>query len=395
MTEDVSLVQSDEALAELAARLGRARQVAVDTEFHGEKRYRPELLLLQFADDRGEPVAVDPLAVKSLEPLRGVMEDPAITKVMHSARNDISILRSELDCEIGNVFDTQLAAAFLGYGEQVSLAGLVEKLCGSRLRGSFSLSDWSMRPLSQEQLSYALDDVRYLISMHDTLSEQLRERGRTEWFRSEAASLTDSGTYSDCLPNVFRKVRSSGKVKRPGLPLLWALVRWREEVASRLDRPRHSVVRDSLLCRIAAMSPDSLKNLRRLRGLPSGFADTWGMEVVKIVKAARKSPPEDVPEVRRITSGPNTSARQDMLRIFLKQKSASMCIAPSLLLPRETAKALLADPPSSMDELMRREDISGWRREALGEDLVDLLNGRIALAMGRKPSGGLEFVRVD
>jgi ribonuclease D len=389
------LVDTDTALADLSERLGGSRLVAVDTEFHGEKRYRPELLLLQFADDSGDPVAVDPLSVGSLAPLRGIFEDSGITKVLHSARNDIAILRNVFGCEVRGVFDTQLAAAFLGYGEQISLASLIERLCGERFHGSFSLSDWSMRPLSEEQLTYALDDVRYLIRMHGILSRELESKGRAGWFRDEVSSLSDPGTYADSLVNVFLRARSSGKVRRTGLPMLWALVRWREGVASRLDRPRNSIVRDSLLCRIAVMAPDSVKSLGRLRGLPSGFAPTWGAEIVKVLRKARKSPPGDVPEVRQMSTGHNTSARQDVLRIFLKQKSASMRIAPALLLPRETARSLLADPPASMDDLMSRPDMTQWRKEALGEDLVDLLNGRMAMVMGKGPSGGLEFVRVD
>jgi ribonuclease D len=390
-----TLIDTDAALDELSGRLGRSRLVAVDTEFHGEKRYRPELLLMQFAADSGSPVAVDPLSVGSLAPLRGILEDPGITKVFHSARNDIAILRNELECEVNGVFDTQLAAAFLGYGEQISLASLIEKLCGERFHGSFSLSDWSMRPLSEEQLTYALDDVRYLVRMHGILSGELESKGRTGWFRDEASSLSDPETY-DCSPvNVFLRARSSGKVRRTGLPMLWALVKWREEVARRLDRPRNSIVRDSLLCRIAVMVPGSVKSLGRLRGLPTGFASSWGAEVVKVLEEAGKSPPADVPEVTQMSTGHNTSARQDVLRIFLKQKSADMRIAPALLLPRDTARSLLADPPSSMDDLMRRPDISQWRKEALGEDLVDLLNGRIAMVVGKGPSGGLEFVRAD
>jgi len=143
------------------------------------------------------------------------------------------------------------------------------------------------------------------------------------------------------------------------------------------------------------MAPDSVKNLRRLRGIPSGFAGSWGAEMVSVIAGLKNSPTDDVPEVRRLPTGPNTSARQDVLRIFLKQKSATMRIAPSLLLPRDMARLLLTDPPKSMKDFMKRSDIAHWRKEALGKELVELLNGRLALAMAGGASGGLEFVRVD
>ncbi len=395
MISESCLIDSEEALAALAERLGKAGVIAVDTEFHGEKRYWPELYLLQIADDQEEPVAIDPLSISSLAPLRGVMEDERITKVLHSARNDLSILRRVMECDVHNVFDTQVAAAFLGYGEQISLSKLIGKLCGNSSRSSFSLSDWSRRPLSEEQLAYALDDVRFLLRMHGILSRELECAGRTGWFRDEVAYLTDPRTYGESLEPAFRKAKSSGKVRKTNLPVLWALVKWREGIAKSQDRPRQRVVRDSQLCRIAAMSPTSVKNLQRLRGLPSGVVSRWGTEIVSEVARARDSPPRDVPEIQDTRPETGTSARQDVLRIFLKQKSSGMRIAPSLLLPRDIARSLLSDPPSSIEDLMERNDMADWRKEALGEELVDLLNGRIALSLDGDPALGITFVRVE
>jgi ribonuclease D len=395
MTPGFSLIDSDEALAALADRLSKADVIAVDTEFHGEKRFRPELYLLQIADDQEEPVAVDPLSISSLAPLREVMEDEGITKVLHSARNDISILRRKMECDVRNVFDTQVAAAFLGYGEQISLSNLIGKLCGNSSHSSFSLSDWSLRPLSGEQLEYALDDVRFLLRMHGMLSNELENAGRTGWFRDETASLSDPHTYDESLEPVFRKARSSGKVRRTCLPVLWALVKWREDIAKSQDRPRQRVVRDSQLCRIAAMSPTSAKNLRRLRGLSSEFVRSLGEEVVEEIAHAQTTIPLDMPEIQDKSSDTVVSARQDILRIFLKQKSSIMRIAPSLLLPGDTARSLLSNPPKSIGDLMAREEMANWRKEALGEELVALLNGKMALALDRDPALGITYVKVD
>jgi ribonuclease D len=395
MRKNPLLIDSDSGLNALSERLSRTDVIAVDTEFHGEKRYWPELLLLQLADEQEGPVAVDPLAVSDLDPLRSVMEDHGITKVFHSARNDLSLLMREIGCGIRNIFDTQIAAAFLGYGEQISLTRLIRKLCGNSSHSSFSLSDWSLRPLSEGQLDYALDDVRYLLQMYRTLSSQLDETGRTEWFADEIEALSDPSAYSISMVSVFRKARSAGKVKRRNLPVLWSLVRWREGIAQEKDRPRHSIIRDSQLCRIAAMSPSKPDSLQRLRGLPSGFVERYGSHVVDTVREAVESPPDDVPEIPDNHTEAGTSARQDILRIYLKQKSAMLGIAPSLLLPRETLRSLLAAPPATLDEFMNREDISGWRKKVLGEELMALLSGKMALALDCRPSRGITIVRIE
>ncbi len=395
MTPFRKLVETDEALSQVVERFSRTKIIAMDTEFHGERRYWPELLLIQIADDQEDPIAVDPLAVSNLAPLRRIMEDESITKVFHSARNDVSILRRELDCEIRQVFDTQIAAAFVGYGEQISLAKLVEKLCGNNSQSSFSLSDWSLRPLSDEQLDYALDDVRFLLEMHEKLSIRLEEMGRTEWFQTEVNRVSDPATYSQSIIPVFRKARSSGKTKRRSFPLLWTLVKWREENARKLNKPRQHIIRDSQLCRIATMAPSSEKILKRLRGLSSGFTGRWGSEVLAIVKDCIENPPSDVPVLPDYRNESGVSARRDILRIYLKQKSISMQIAPSLLMPGEAFRSILSDPPWTLDSLMARNELPEWSKKALGEEFIALLSGKLALVLDKDPSQGISFVKTD
>jgi ribonuclease D len=395
MTPFGKLVETDEALLQVVDRLSRSKTIAIDTEFHGEKRYWPELLLIQIADDQEDPIAVDPLAVSNLAPLRGIMEDESITKVFHSARNDVSILRREIDCEIRQVFDTQIAAAFVGYGEQISLAKLVEKLCGNNTQSSFSLSDWSLRPLSSEQLDYALGDVRFLLEMHGKLSTRLEEMERTEWFQVEVERISDPATYSQSIVPVFRKARSSGKTKRRSLPLLWALVKWREENARKLNKPRQNIIRDGQLCRIAAMAPSSEKTLKRLRGLSSSFTGRWGSEVLRVVKGCIENPPSDVPVLSDYRNESGASARRDILRIYLKQKSNSMQIASSLLMPGDAFRSILSDPPRTLGSLMARSELPEWSKNALGEEFIALLSGKLALVLDKDPSRGISFVKTD
>lgn len=387
-----TLVESREALTDLCNRLSRSPAVALDTEFHSERRFWPELFLVQLADTTGAWL-VDPLAVRDLSPLRALISDPAVVKVMHSSRNDIAILRKYLSCEFTGVFDTQLAAAFLGYGEQCSLYNLLQDVCGIRARKAFCLSDWSRRPLAPEQIEYALDDVRHLHGLHSKLSEQLARKGRSSWYELEAASLTEPGAYEVNLPEMYRRARSAGKLKKSGLPVLWALVKWREERAMEMDRPRAHIATDSMLARLATMSPTTADSLDRLRGLPSGFQARWGAEVLAVVRDALDSPPSDVPEipVRRPDGG--ASARADILRIYLKQKAHQLKIAPSLLLPRDFLEKLAALPRTAAVDCLRQGCLAGWRMEVLGDELEALLTGRMALVMGSGPAGGLKFIR--
>ncbi|HOF67236.1 MAG TPA: HRDC domain-containing protein [Candidatus Fermentibacter daniensis] len=369
--------------------------IAIDTEFHSERRFWPELFLVQIADRSG-PWAIDPLSVGDLAPLEPVLADPSITKVMHSARNDIAVLMRTLPGGIlENVFDTQIAAAFLGYGEQCSLHNLLLDACGIKSKKAFCLSDWSRRPLAGEQLDYALDDVRYLLDLHARLDADLKRKKRTDWYRHEALDLVRPESYEVSLPDLFRRARSTGKIKKSNLPVLWRLIGWRETRARGLDRPRQHIAPDSLLARLAVMSPTCRDSLERLRGLPSGFAGKWGEEVLEVVRNALSDPPGDVPEIRVQRSDGAASARADILRIYAKQKAGRLGIATSLLMPRELLDRLASARPGEKPEdiVSGDPDLCGWRLEVLGGEVFDLLSGKLALALNPTRSGGLRFVR--
>ncbi len=367
--------------------------VALDTEFHCEKRYWPDLYLIQLAAEGIGPVAVDPLAVKDLTPLAELFAAENVVKVLHSARNDLAILFNDIpDFTVNNLFDSQVAAAFLGYGEQISLVNLVHSVCGVKSRKKYSMSDWSARPLAEGQLDYALDDVRHLVQVYEKLSSELEKKGRVHWFRGESKSLTDSSTYSISRERLFSKARSAGKVKKANFPLLWRLVNWREETAIEMNRPRIYTARDHLLCRLAVLAPRKPDTIRSLRGLPGGFVEKHGEAVVAEVNRCIENPPSDVPRLRLPRHDWGYAARKDILRIFLKMKSKSLDLSPALLLPKDSFESILEDPPKNLDQLMTRKDLTDWRKEALGPELVDLLTGKLAMAL--KKGNSLKFVKV-
>jgi len=387
------LVSDQKTFDILIEEIRKRPSVAIDTEFHCEKRYWADLYLIQFAAEGVGPVAVDPLTITDLTSLAELFADESVVKILHSARNDLSILFHDINnFEVNNLFDTQVAAAFLGFGEQISLVNLVYDICGVKARKKYSMSDWSARPLAEGQLEYALDDVRYLIEVYENLYKLLKKKGRVRWLNDESKALVNSETYGINREKLFAKTRSSGKVKKPHFPLLWCLVNWREDLACGLNRPRYYVARDHLLCRLALLVPKKQETIHSLRGLPGGFVDKYGEDIVKIVENCQANPPTDIPKLSLSRHDWGYKARKDILRIFLKMKANDLEISPSLLLPKEDFETILCDPPTNYKKFMENTNLPSWRKEALGPDMVDLLSGKLALKL--KKGKSLKFVKV-
>lgn len=389
-----SVVSDDSGLKALIRDLETEDSIALDTEFHGEKRYWPDLYLIQISGSMG-PVAVDPLGIDDLSPLGKILESGSTVKIIHSARNDIEVLMHHLGIEFRSVFDTQLAAAFLGFSRQTSLSNIVKAECGVYPKKGHTLSDWSLRPLTDDQIQYALDDVRYLPEIYRNQVSRLREKGRLEWYQEEACSLVDPMTYNNSLKRIFRRIKSRSKIRQNRLSLLWALINWREEAARSINKPRNYVAKDYVIGAITAMAPGKLSSLSRLRGISDRFIGSWGEQLLEVVSSSMKDPDDDYPEIPSHHSRPGVSARRDILRIFLKQESCRLGISSELLLSKDLIYALAKDPPRSEDELYSIKELSGWRKEALGEDLVSLLKGELALKLNSSRGSGLDFIRVD
>jgi len=388
------MINTQDGLERLTDKLRGEKAIAVDTEFHGERRYWPDLFLIQIADSDG-PVAVDPLEVKDLSSLARLFESESPVKVIHSARNDIDVLMHHLNIEFASVFDTQLAAAFLGPDRQTALFKLVKAECGIHAKKGHTLSDWSLRPLDHEQIEYALDDVRYLLEIYRRQTKKLEAKGRLGWYREEAEALTDPSTYNNSVTRMFRKIKSMAKVRNTRLHVLWALVKWRENTARHLNKPRNFIIRDHILGAVTSLTPVSKRGLSRVRGVSSGFIVKWGDEILRIIAEAENSPDKDIPETPNYHSRPGVSARMDILRIFLKQESCRLGISPELLLSKDLINSLAKNPPKDEKELYSLPELVGWRKEALGDDLVSLLKGNLALKLNPDGNAGLHFIRVE
>jgi ribonuclease D len=388
------MISTQEGLKKLTDKLEKEEVFALDTEFHGERRYWPDLFLIQIADQDG-PVAIDPLEIEDLSPLGRLFESTTPVKVIHSSRNDIDVLMHHLNIEFSSVFDTQLAAAFLGHPRQTALFKLVKAECNIYPKKGHTLSDWSLRPLANDQIEYALDDVRYLLEIYRNQVKRLNEMGRYSWYCEEAKTLTDPATYNSSINKLFRKVKSKSKIRSNRLHILWALIKWREYAAKQVNKPRNFVVKDYVLGAITTMAPENKRSLARLRGISSGFISKWGDEIIKAISDADKIPDSEIPSIPRHHSQPGVSARKDILRIFLKQESCRLNISPELLLSKDLINALAKNPPDTEEELYSLKELSGWRKEALGDGLISLLKGKLALKLNSRGNSGLDFIRTE
>ncbi len=365
---------------QLKRRIARSREdsyIALDTEFMRERTYWPILCLIQVGDSAGA-YAIDPLAEGiDLGPFWELVLDWPGTKVFHACRQDMEIVYHATGRLPAPVFDTQVAAMVLGYGDQIAYDALVQKITGTRLSKGARFTDWARRPLSERQLAYALADVIHLRPVYEHLAAELARRGRSEWVREEMAVLTDPATYALDPQQAWRRL----KLRRPSrreLARAQALARWREEEAQRRDVPRNRIMKDEALLEIITHPPKTPADLDRLRGVGTGFhASRAGRALWRALQEAEAIPDRALPPVPK--GKPRRDAPQaavDMLKLLLKLKAAEAEVAARLIAGPEDLERLAAgerDPALPV--------LHGWRREVFGRDALALLEGRLRLGL--------------
>jgi len=359
-----TIITLREELAELAARLADAGAVALDTEFLRERTYRAELCLLQLADEHGA-VCVDPLALVDLSPLAPPLKAPAPRIVMHASRQDIEVLLPAVGL-VRPVFDTQIAAALAGMPAQIGYAELVRRVLGVELAKAHTRTDWSARPLSAEQLCYAIDDVRYLLPLAEHLERQLERLGRSAWLAEELAALADPGAYTVEPTSAWLRVKGLRGLEGPRARLARELAAWRERRAIERNRPRGWILDDASLREIVAAAPRSLAELAAVPGVPAGVLRACAAEILGSVRAAEL--PEELPPVGgRSRPDPAKSALLKKLGGIQRAVAEALALSPEVLATRRDLERLVEG---------EREDVpplSGWRRAIIGERLLAAL----------------------
>jgi ribonuclease D len=378
-------------IAELAERASEGGRIAIDTEFVSERRYQALLCLVQVAVP--DPAAEDGVRTEVLDPLEGeldfsplarVLADPDVEVLMHAGRQDVGILRRTWDTEVTNVFDTQVAAGFLGYGNQEGYESLVRKVLKLKLKGSEGFTKWDRRPLTPQQLEYAGDDARLLLALGDELERRLAERGRLEWAREESRALEDVNDERDA-DRSYERLPRLGRLSDAARAVARELVEWREEEARSADRPPGSVLPDQALVELARRTPRDKSGLEQIRGLPPQTLHRRGDALLSAIARGRdREAPEPPPEAapRDPADAPLVSLAQALVR----HRSMESGVAVELIATQSELASLIHSLRRGQDSDRVRVS-HGWRRELVGDELRELVQGRRALSVD--PDGGL------
>jgi ribonuclease D len=371
----MKLITTTDELAAFCKPLADTEFITVDTEFMRERTYWPKLCLAQVAGPE-DAAAIDALADGiDLAPLDELMANPKVLKVFHAARQDLEIFHLRLNKVPGPLFDTQVAAMVCGHGEAASYESLATKLAKAKIDKSSRFTDWSRRPLSERQITYALSDVTHLRVVYEKLKRQLDKSGRFSWIAEEMAVLNDPATYRGDPELAWRRLKPRGSSPRL-LAILKEVAAWRERTAQRIDIPRQRLLRDEQLLEIASHAPKTIEELAMTRGLGRGFAEGWqGRELIEAIDRARALPESELPARERATEQIRApGAVVDLLRTLLRLKAEQAGVAGRLVANADELDRIAAgkrDVPA----------LKGWRREVFGADAVDLIEGRLALAL--------------
>ena len=374
-----SLITDTEALAALCSRLRTEPIVTVDTEFMRERTYYPELCVVQLGGER-ENAVIDAMAAGlDLAPLGALLRDPAVLKIFHAARQDIEIFLELFGTVPTPLFDTQVAAMVAGFGDQVGYDALVAALTGGQIDKAHRFSDWSVRPLSPAQVTYAAADVTHLHTAYLRLRERLEREGRADWVLEEMQVLTRPETYRADPETMWERLRPRTGNRRM-LGVLRAAAAWREREAQRVNIPRQRLLRDENLLEVAATAPTSAEALTRCRGITRGFAEgRSGAGLLAAISAAMALPEEDLPEAPRTREGPRPSpALVSLLKVLLAAKCEEHDVAPKLVASSDDIDRLATEDAPDLPAL------TGWRKQVFGDDALALKSGRVALGVAGK-----------
>ena len=362
-------------LAAVCRRMTCHTFVTVDTEFLRETTYYPLLCVAQMGSAE-EAVVVDALAPGiDLAPFYALLADARIMKVFHAARQDIEIVWHAAKLIPHPIFDTQVAAMVLGYGDSISYEQLVQRITGDTLDKSHRFTDWTRRPLSEAQLAYAVSDVTHLRDVYLALVEDLKRRGRADWVEDEMRVLTSPDTYRMEPENAWKRLKT--RVRKPReLAVLIEVAAWREQEAQTRDVPRSRVLKDEVIADIAVQAPTTTERLKTLRSLPKGFERSrWGEAIVAAVNRGLARDPKTLPLQARLQPAANGTAIVELLKVLLRMVSEHHHVAAKVIATVDDLERIAASDDAEVPAL------SGWRRELFGDKALALKHGKLALAI--------------
>lgn len=371
----MNLITTNDALAKLCAALAEKRYITVDTEFLRESTFWPKLCLIQTAAQDIEAM-IDPLAEDlDLQPFYDLMVNENVIKVMHGCRQDVEIFHKEAGVIPSPLFDTQIAAMVCGFGDAVGYENLIKNTTGAKIDKGSRFTDWSQRPLSEAQLTYAQADVTHLRDAFEYLENQLKENGRASWLEEESAQLSDPEIYEQNPQNAWKRFRMQDR-RAHVLGVLIEVAAWREEEAQSRNVPRNRILKDDAVRDLALQGPKDKKALSKLRSIPRGYENSRHAEpVLEAIARGRKKTKDDLPPLPAPTvNRPGIGPLVDLLKVLLKQRSEESGVAPKLIANVADLERLASDDAPDVAAM------HGWRHDIFGQYAIELKQGKLALA---------------
>jgi len=371
---DYQYIDSNAQLAEFCGKINNAGYCAIDTEFVREKTYYAVLALIQVASEK-HMACIDPLTIDNFDPFIELIQNRELIKVFHSPSQDLEILFQRFSCMPQPVFDTQLAAAVLGYDHQIGYADLVNQIIGIKLEKKHTRANWSRRPLTEDEINYAMDDVRYLLPVYQTLKTELEDKKRYAWIEKDLLAMTSVSNYQIETADLWRRLKGVQKLRGVELQIARHLCQWREQMAQQINLPRRWVVKDDLIIEIARLKPSKVIDLDSIRDVNEKFIEKHGDRILAIVAAAQNTPTSKWPQhdVKQSLSTPQ-QALGDCLMALCRIIAEDNQIAVATLATRKDIDNLITDRKNSRLS-------QGWRFSLAGEKLLNFLHGQSSLSV--------------
>jgi ribonuclease D len=374
---EIEPIITTEALAAFCTRMASEDFVTVDTEFLRETTYYPKLCLIQVAG-KDEAVLIDPLADGlDLAPFFALMADVKVLKIFHAAKQDFEILYILNGALPHPVIDTQIAAMVCGFGDQVGYEAIVRKLVGAAIDKSSQFTDWTRRPLTSKQATYALSDVTHLRTVYGKLKEMLLETGRSDWLNDELANLTDVNTYIVNPEESYKRIKARIQNKKQ-FGVLMSIAAWREKEAQQRNVPRGRILKDEALAEIAIQMPVKPDDINQLRLVSKGTANSsMGVSILKAVTEGQARDPKSIPDFKGRNDEMSAAAQAvaEVLKLAMKVVCEGQGIAPKLLASVSEIDAIAVDDNAKVPLL------EGWRREVFGNIALNIKHGKACIGM--------------
>ena len=380
------VIADTSALASLVDQLRRAGRFAYDSEFIGELTYVPKLCLIQVALPE-QITLIDPLADLDLRPFWQLVADPQVEKVVHAGQQDLEPVVRELHKAPANVFDTQIAAGFIALPYPLSLSKLVLEMTGAKLGKGLTFTHWDQRPLSAMQLRYAADDVRYLLLTRDRIGQTLDAAGHTAWALEECANQCEPKHFEFDPDQQFLRIRGAGSLAPRNLAILRELTIWRDAAARMANVPPRAFLRDELLLDLARNPVREVQKLAKIKGLPRPVENQYGGQIVELTQKAMELPQEKLPAPRDTEPSPPEKFRTDSLWIAAQVLCAGQGMDVSVVTSRQEINEFSQHLAGRTDVAKPHRLLTGWRKQALGNALQELVRGTRQISLNWREYG--------